>query len=349
MLVYCATNIINNKKYVGFTTKTLEQRKNKHYSVAFNKIEENTNYFKQSIKKYGKDNFNQEIIQEYDTYEEALEGEIFQIKELNTLAPNGYNLTTGGFGGATHPDTKLKISNSLKEHYKLNPISKDRFTHEQLVEIGLKGQITKRAKGYIPAQINQSEESKKNMSKIISNKFKVNQFNTITQEKIELSIKDMEKYCNLSQNILHNIKHNRLNNPHKSGWVFIKTDNNNYNVGHKKPTMFKWLNIITNEEIEMTINEMSIYTGINTSSLQRIKRNIIKEHKSGQTILNGTINEVKNIKKIKQYNTITKGQIEMTINEMSQYSGINISTLYHIKQNIKKNHKSGWIILNENT
>jgi hypothetical protein len=58
MLVYCATNIINNKKYVGFTTKTLEQRKNKHYSVAFNKIEENTNYFKQAIKKYGKDNFN---------------------------------------------------------------------------------------------------------------------------------------------------------------------------------------------------------------------------------------------------------------------------------------------------
>jgi hypothetical protein len=31
----------------------------------------------------------------------------------------------------------------------------------------------------------------------------------------------------------------------------------------------------------MSINEMSIYTGINTSSLQRIKRNIIKEHKSG--------------------------------------------------------------------
>ena len=53
MLIYKATNIINNKSYIGLTTRTLQERKLEH--LRHTKTE-NT-YFHRAINEYGKDNF----------------------------------------------------------------------------------------------------------------------------------------------------------------------------------------------------------------------------------------------------------------------------------------------------
>ena len=74
--------------------------------------------------KYGIDNFKFEIIEECDK-SILSEREKYWIKFYNSVAPNGYNLTTGGEGGNTFQyrtekemeETKEKLKKSLKGHY----------------------------------------------------------------------------------------------------------------------------------------------------------------------------------------------------------------------------------------
>lgn len=89
MQIYKITNIINEKSYIG---------KDKFNSE---------NYFgsgkliRLAIKKYGIKNFRKDIIQECSSMNDMDEKEIFWIKELNTISPNGYNIAKGGNGGDT--------------------------------------------------------------------------------------------------------------------------------------------------------------------------------------------------------------------------------------------------------
>ena len=69
----------------------------------------------QAIEKYGSENFEVEIIQYPNISREALcEVEKLKIKQLNTIAPNGYNLTTGGQGWIPTEAINQKRSKSLK-------------------------------------------------------------------------------------------------------------------------------------------------------------------------------------------------------------------------------------------
>lgn len=57
---------------------------------------------REAIKKYGKDNFDKEIIEYIEDDEKhnyVSEKEKFWIKELNSMSPNGYNISPGGEGG----------------------------------------------------------------------------------------------------------------------------------------------------------------------------------------------------------------------------------------------------------
>lgn len=93
MLIYKVTNKINNKSYIGLTTRTLEERKSEHLRHTYS---ENT-YFHRAINKYGKENFLWEIIDDTSkSLKELKEKETYYIKYFNTLAPNGYNISAGG-------------------------------------------------------------------------------------------------------------------------------------------------------------------------------------------------------------------------------------------------------------
>ena len=57
-IIYKATNLINKKVYIGQTVKTLKERIYKHL------CEGKCPHFYRALKKYGKDNFEWEIIKE---------------------------------------------------------------------------------------------------------------------------------------------------------------------------------------------------------------------------------------------------------------------------------------------
>ena len=68
-----------------------------------------------AIKKHGWNNFTAvKIVQGIETQEWLDKIETGYIKAFNTIAPNGYNLTTGGDGGKPCAETRKKISESKR-------------------------------------------------------------------------------------------------------------------------------------------------------------------------------------------------------------------------------------------
>ena len=109
MIIYLVTNLINQMKYVGQTTRTLKQRKSSHLSSS---KKGSTYYLHRAIRKYGAENFKWEVIHNATSEEELNEKETYFIKEYNTNSQVGYNLTEGGRGirGWKHSElTKEKI------------------------------------------------------------------------------------------------------------------------------------------------------------------------------------------------------------------------------------------------
>jgi group I intron endonuclease len=115
MLVYCIKNTVNNKEYIGLTTRTLEKRWKQHIyeSNKQNSWEWNTP-LGNAIKKYGKDSFQVFVLEECSSETELKQKEIQLIKERKSLASeNGYNLSFGGDGRLGYKlseETKQKIS-----------------------------------------------------------------------------------------------------------------------------------------------------------------------------------------------------------------------------------------------
>lgn len=98
--IYLVTNIVNNKKYIGLTTKTVEERWARHIYDAT--VRKDDFYFHRAIRKYGVDNFKVEKIEEC-LDEELSEKEKFYIQQYDSFYQNqkGYNLTYGGDGLST--------------------------------------------------------------------------------------------------------------------------------------------------------------------------------------------------------------------------------------------------------
>ena len=109
--VYCITNLITNRKYIGITTQGIEERFRKHKVEASNGSDR---YLCKAMRKYGFNSFEIELIDNSaSNYEELLKKEIFYINKFNTFIPNGYNMTIGGEGtvGRKHTiEARKKIS-----------------------------------------------------------------------------------------------------------------------------------------------------------------------------------------------------------------------------------------------
>lgn len=120
MIIYKIINIINNKLYVGKTVKTLSHRIYAHIKNS----EKSNQYIHRAMCKYGIKNFKWEIIE--NVVSDLNEREKYWIKTLNSLHPNGYNLTVGGEGGDTwsvlgrghskETINKMRLSHTGKKH-----------------------------------------------------------------------------------------------------------------------------------------------------------------------------------------------------------------------------------------
>lgn len=125
--IYKITNKLNNKIYIGQTTKTRpSDRFSQHrYNARHINTEKSVSYLHRAMNIDGIDNFIFEIIEQIDN-SLLNEREQHWIKECNSLVPNGYNLTAGGEGtqGFLRPQSveereKRKISN--KKFYQEHP------------------------------------------------------------------------------------------------------------------------------------------------------------------------------------------------------------------------------------
>lgn len=94
--VYKITNKINNKVYIGITSKGISARWKEHLYNA-----EHGCPFKlhNALRKYGKENFTIELIDFCNSWEELTEKEKFYIAQYRSTEDEfGYNLTEGGDG-----------------------------------------------------------------------------------------------------------------------------------------------------------------------------------------------------------------------------------------------------------
>ncbi len=89
-IVYCATNRINKKRYIGVTCRTLEVRKREHLRDCI--VRPYCRIFSAALKKYGPDSFDWKILERLKTAEEAYEAEFFYID----LFKPEYNISIGG-------------------------------------------------------------------------------------------------------------------------------------------------------------------------------------------------------------------------------------------------------------
>jgi group I intron endonuclease len=116
MYIYKITNTINNKIYIGLSTKM---------------VDDSTNYYgsgrliNEAIQKYGKENFIKEILEDnIDNIDTLKVREIYWIEALKShVSFNNYNLTLGGDGSlGLSPDTEWrnKISEGIKNSPKHN-------------------------------------------------------------------------------------------------------------------------------------------------------------------------------------------------------------------------------------
>ena len=110
MEVYLIRNKINQKMYVGITTRKIETRFSEHIREGMAKGEK---LLSQAIYKYGAQNFSIEAIDTAKTLKELKEKEMFYIKKYKTYYKDkkGYNMTLGGdtaAKGEENANSKLK-------------------------------------------------------------------------------------------------------------------------------------------------------------------------------------------------------------------------------------------------
>lgn len=90
--IYIIKNFINDKVYIGQTTKDVDERYKRHL-----RDKHNNNPLYKDMEKYGVENFYYEILEDNIPYSELDYKEMYYIEKYDSYN-NGYNLTTGGIG-----------------------------------------------------------------------------------------------------------------------------------------------------------------------------------------------------------------------------------------------------------
>lgn len=171
--IYKITNIINNKIYIGYTSKTLEERFKNHCKKTSGCI-----YISRAIQKYGKNNFTIELLEESDNKDYIInERETYWINYFHSNDKDiGYNIGLGGIGGDNISNNSNKneilqqISKSMKSLYEKEPLRKElireRMKHFKHTE-ETKEKLSLAHKGE-----KKSEETKEKLSLIAKERFK---------------------------------------------------------------------------------------------------------------------------------------------------------------------------------
>lgn len=239
--IYCITNQINFKKYIG-----------QHAANSLS-IEEDTymgsgKLLKKAIKKYGINNFKREIIEICEKEEYLNDKEIFWIKELKTnVSYGGYNLTFGGEGNRgfkMSSETKQLISKKKKGKSPWNKGKTNIYSDESLLKMK-NSQLNKTISKNTTLKISQSNTGKKRTEeqKLNYTKSKIGDLNPAKIDSTRLKISNSRKNKGVGKNnSMYNSKRSRDKLNVLEG-VELKGDRWEY-LRNK----IKCINIKTNEE-----------------------------------------------------------------------------------------------------
>lgn len=128
MIIYEIRNKIVEKPYIGYSTKfnsDEELQKSRYWGSG--------TYIKNSIEKYGKENFERKVLlKNIFNFGELKRYECLWIKKKNShISLNGYNLTWGGDGNITPTEEQKKEhSNRMLKYFKIS-INKEMHSKRQ--------------------------------------------------------------------------------------------------------------------------------------------------------------------------------------------------------------------------
>lgn len=164
-LTYKITNKINGKLYFGWTNKSsVKERLEVHlYSAEHG----STLLLHNAIRKYGKENFCIELMNNFNSRQNVLRGEIKLIRKYKTnhcrYPGIGYNMTDGGEGTSGCTRTKKQLNASSRVITTRNKLLKGQ-TYEQIY--GDRAQEEKLKRGNSNRGKKRSEEIKQKISQL---------------------------------------------------------------------------------------------------------------------------------------------------------------------------------------
>lgn len=160
MNIYQAKNLVNGKVYIGYDTNKPFSRMKNHLSNANNlKIK---SYFLNTIRKYGKDNFEWTILEVTNDFEYLKILEQHYIKLYNSFGSGGYNLTMGGEGALGYKPTPENLKNLSESH--------KGFKHSEKTKTLMSSILIGHARGF--GDYKHSEERKENARQLmLGNKY----------------------------------------------------------------------------------------------------------------------------------------------------------------------------------
>lgn len=137
MIIYRITNKNNGKKYIGQTKTDLQKRWRNHINNP-----DTRSAIAAAINKYGEDSFEIEELAKADNQDQLDELERLYIDLNDSMAPNGYNLKTGGLEGSRYgiesreKMSKAKIGNHASQETKdkMSKTHKERWLDPNLRE-----------------------------------------------------------------------------------------------------------------------------------------------------------------------------------------------------------------------
>jgi group I intron endonuclease len=112
-IIYKATNTVNGKSYIGYTTQGFDVRKSQHLKESNS---DSSLHFHRAIRFHGADAFTWEILEDNLTTKQSKAKEVYYIALYNTLN-NGYNMTQGGEGVSGNPEVVAKRAKSKRNYY----------------------------------------------------------------------------------------------------------------------------------------------------------------------------------------------------------------------------------------